>query len=537
MSGGLTVFVDWDGKSWTVDGELVSFTDRLDIADPSSIEPRRLTVSVHLGNVCAFIGQGHHPSTCYVRVNAGDRIVARGIARGMTPGRAGEPTTITLEDAVALDSTPIPSVSVAEVTRIDVQKTVDYRAERNAQIEADRANAKKIESALWFTFLRRDVRLEVLEAAYATSEDTWTDYVTTSEGRIYPIVFGNPGRTRGGGKFPCGYALAVDAVVPRVLVAGHACSPGTVWIYGPKKNNKDELVWEEFDVEVMLDNAGTEVTTVDLSGAAFVEGDWVSHPDASQKDWYFSFAGTSSGLDGRGPAVFDWFLSRMQGTRVDPSGLGSVEHVLSRYTFDGVIDDVAPAWRLFSEGVLAFVPVYLVSGLDGIGFRYVELDPELAQPRFTLTDGNQVAVTSRFVFASGDGGDVVTALNLGFGPNRYSDAMAYNATYQADGWAWGQLSAQRFGRITERQEAALLGDPDVARLVARDWLRRRAVDRRRGELAVDASVYGLGASRELKVGDCVRIEAPDEGVSGPAIVTRITRDGSRTDVVEVTVLA
>ena len=167
----------------------------------------------------------------------------------------------------------------------------------------------------------------------------------------------------------------------------------------------------------------------------------------------------------------------------------------------------------------------------------MELDPELAQPRFTLTDGNQVAVTSRFVFASGDGGDVVTALNLGFGPNRYSDAMAYNATYQADGWAWGQLSAQRFGRITERQEAALIGDPDVARLVARDWLRRRAVDRRRGELAVDATLYGLGASRELKVGDCITLEAPDEGVSGPVIVTRITRDGSRTDVVEVTVLA
>ena len=100
MSGGLRVYVNWDGKAWDVDGELVSYTDALDLYENTAYTPRRLTVSVHLGNVCQFIGEGHHPATAYVRVMAGDTIIARGTARQLVPGRTGEPTTITLEDAV-----------------------------------------------------------------------------------------------------------------------------------------------------------------------------------------------------------------------------------------------------------------------------------------------------------------------------------------------------------------------------------------------------------------------------------------------------
>lgn len=538
MSGGLEVYVDWDGRTWTVGGELVSFTDALDLYENTAHTPRRLSVSVHLGNVCEFIGQGHHPATAYVRVRAGDNIIARGVARQMIPGRAGEPTTITLEDGVNFESAPLPSERIVQSTRIDVQATLDYREEELGQIEAERQNAKKVESSLWFTFLSRDERLAVLEAVYAPAESTWTAYVTKSEGVVYPIVSGNPGRDAAGNLWPAGKALGVDSTVPTLLVAGHACTPGTVWIYGPKKNNKDQHVWEEFTVSVTRDGAGTEVTVVDISGASIVEADWVMHPDAQEKDWFFSFGGTSTGLDPSGPAVFEFFLSRLQGVRVDPAGLGAVRSVLSRYNFDFVLDDVQPAWRLFTEGVLPLVPVWVVSGLDGISFRHLELDPELAAPRFDLEDGNRVAVTSRFVFGSSDGAEIVNALTLSFGANRFSGGYRYNMRADAQGWSWGHLSVNRFGTIAERMETNMVSRYADARLMARDILHRKAVDRRRGELAVDADLYGLGAPRQINVGDCIRLNAPDEGVNdAPCIVTRITRDGSRTDSVEVIVLA
>lgn len=538
MSGGLRVYVNWDGKAWEVDGELVSYTDALDLYDNTAYTPRRLTVSVHLGNVCQFIGEGHHPATAYVRVVAGDTIIARGTARQLVPGRTGEPTTITLEDGVNFESAPLPSERIVDVTRIDVQRTLDYREEEATQIEIERQNAKKVESSLWFTFLSRDERLAVLEAVYAPSGSTWTSYVEASEGMVYPIVCGNPGRDAGGNLWPAGKALGVDSTVPKLLVAGHACTPGTVWIYGPKQSNREEHGWEEFTVAVERDNAGMEVTTVDISGAAILEHRWSTHPDAQEKEWFFSFGGTSTGFDPSGPAVFEFFLSRLQGVRVDPAGLGAVRAVLSRYNFDFVLDDVQPAWRLFTEGVLPLVPVWLVSGLDGVSFRNIELDPELAAPRFELEDGNRVAVTSRFVYGSTDGSDVVNALDFSFGANRFTDGWRFNMRADARGWSWGQLSVNRFGTVAERLESNFVSRYADARIMARDILHRKAVDRRRGELAVDADLYGLGAPRQINVGDCIRLHAPDEGVNdAPCIVTRITRDGSRTDSVEVIVLA
>ena len=198
MSGGLEVYVDWDGRTWTVGGELVSFTDALDLYENTAYTPRRLSVSVHLGNVCEFIGQGHHPATAYVRVRAGDNIIARGVARQMIPGRAGEPTTITLEDGVNFESAPLPSERIVQSTRIDVQATLDYREEELGQIEAERQNAKKVESSLWFTFLSRDERLAVLEAVYAPAESTWTAYVTKSKASSIPSSAATRGVTRRG---------------------------------------------------------------------------------------------------------------------------------------------------------------------------------------------------------------------------------------------------------------------------------------------------------------------------------------------------
>jgi len=63
MSGGLEVYVDWDGRTWTVGGELVSFTDALDLYENTAYTPRRLSVSVHRrgpSNDPRASGRAHH---------------------------------------------------------------------------------------------------------------------------------------------------------------------------------------------------------------------------------------------------------------------------------------------------------------------------------------------------------------------------------------------------------------------------------------------------------------------------------------------
>lgn len=538
MRGGYTVSIEWDGEGWTFDDVPIDVSEVADLNGAAGdYRPRRVSFSAYLGNASAKLASGRHFATCYCEVSDGDRVIASGFPSEFQAGRAGEPTAITLGDVPSFDGSAVPtSIDGLIVRRIDVDRTTDVRSRRETQWAAEREAAWRIYNSPFSIFLGSDAWAEVFAAINAPSESTFTAYAERAEGRIYPVIFGQPGRdgtlaVRG---------LAVNLDPPWIMVAGHHLGGGTVTLSGPAHSHIERRARESFSVIDGYDQAGQPIAYCDISGAVNLEHRWsTTYPEAAEQEWYAAFDGSASGLPGDAGSVLGWLLARVRGLSVDWGSVDSTAERLRAFSFDGVIDEVASAWDILQTHVLPCLPVALVPSSRGASLRYLETDPAEMRPRFTIVNGQGAAINDAPEYrSSADPDSIRTAIALKWAPNKKTGEYRAGRTLTGARYDWGIPAMDRHGFRLDSLELTWIYDAAAAEIIGRNRLRLLAVDRLEVAIDVDASKYGTGAPAELSIGDCVAVSSEPDGLSERVgVVTAINRDGSRTDRIRVTIFA
>jgi hypothetical protein len=536
MRAGYTVSIEWDGEGWTFDDVPVRIFDSAELNGATAdYRPRRVSFAVHLGNTSAKLAAGRHYATCLVEVSDGDRVIASGFPSEFRAARAGEATEITIGDVPSFDGSTVPAtIDNLIVRRIDVDRTLDVRSRRETQWEAEREAAWRIYNSPWSIFLGSQAWADVFAAINAPSESTFTAYAERAEGRIYPVVFGKPGRD--GTLAVRGLAVSFDP--PWVMVAGHHLGGGTLTLSGPAHSHVERRARESFEVIDGYDNAGQPIAYCDISGAVDLEHRWATtHPEAAEQEWYAAFDGSASGLPNDAGSVLGWLLARVRGLTVDWGSVDSTAERLRAFGFDGVIDEVASAWDILQTHVLPCLPVALVPSSRGASLRYIETDPAEMRPRFTLVDGAGISVVNAPEYrSSADPDSIRTAIALKWAPNKKTGEYRAGRTLTAARYDWGIQTLDRHGFRLDSLELTWIYDAATAEIVGRNRLRLLAVDRLEVSMIVDGAKYGVGAPAELSIGDCVAVTSAADGLTERVgVVTGIDRDGGRSDLIRVTI--
>lgn len=536
QQNGYSVAIEWDGEAWAYDDVPISLREIADI-DPGALgySSRSVSFGVYLGNASAKLAAGRHFSTCYCEVRSGERLIASGFPSGFSAGREAELTEIRLGDRPDYDNSTVPSVvDGLIVSRIDLDKTQTVRTRQETRWAAEKEAAWKIYNSPFSIFLGSDKWAEVFQAINAPSESTFVAYAERAEGRIYPVIFGKPGRD--GTLAVRGLAVSLDP--PWVQVAGHHLGGGTVTLSGPAHGHPERRARESFETIDGYDQAGQPIAYCDISGATLVEHRWTTtHPEASEQEWYAAYDGTASGLPGAAREVLAWLLARVRGLSVDWASIASVGERLRAYSFDGVIDDPASAWDIAQTHVLPCLPVALVPTARGASLVYIETDPDQMVAKLDLIDGIGCSIEAPPEYRSSiDPDSICTAVQLRWAANKKTGEYRQGRTLTAARYEWGSLPMQRNGFRLQTLDLTWIYDAASAELIGRNRLRLLAVDRLELGIRVDADRYGIGAANEIMIGDCVAITSDRDGLTARlGMVVAIERDGGRTDFIGVSI--
>ena len=517
--------IEWDGRRWSVDGELLELDERMSIWE-RTYRPRRLTLRAPLGDLRAFINAGHHPHSMIVDVFLGGRLISTSPVQTIEPGRSvGEWTTIDIVERPLVDLSQIPSPTRLLMRYVDAEAT-----ERAAQRAYRRATADMYMDGLY--------PASPLKPVNKVGDFSWsTVYAEKVVGTTYPMIFGRPGEDGAVGS----KALPIDLTAKLLMVAGHACTEGTITIWGPANGHPDKLVSEAFNVTHAVDQNGQRVAVVDVSGSADLEVDWLDPTagEAAEREWYASWNGTASGLSGDAADVLVVLLSHVRGVTVDLRSVEAARSHLAGYALSGCIDDVVRAWDVLIGQVLPLLPVHLVPTVAGVGLQPVVLDATAAEARWHLQEGHGIVATSRPTWRSADGDDAIcNDFTLSWGPSRKTSRFRRSSRRGPLSDATCARSAELHGVRSEALETRWVYRAAVADRIVADVIAARATDRRQVALAVDGDVYGVSAPRELALGMVVLYTDSTEGIDrAVALVTSIVRDGSRTDRVLLTLLS
>jgi hypothetical protein len=202
-------------------------------------------------------------------------------------------------------------------------------------------------------------------------DTTWPDRDSTIVGAAYPWVIGYPGTDVlgiGGGAVAAGSpALLVDAVLGRLLVAGHRVEATAVQVFQPDINDSEQLA-----VAYTTDGLGREIAYVDLTAAATV----TFTPGSA---FYAGWANAGGGLIGRsGTAIRglgDWLLyggQRLARTAHDWGRIEAEAEALNRIKVDFCWNERLPWDDWVTRNVLQELPVVQVEGPRGVFYRYVD---------------------------------------------------------------------------------------------------------------------------------------------------------------------
>jgi len=544
------VALDWDGRRWQTLGTLVELDDE---ADSATFKPRRMTVEIDLGvDALAMVAAGHHHGTASVAIWFGTAPVYVGGVADLQPGRAGEPSVLRVVGADLDDGAMVPASVDVAMRKVNATRTA-------ARIAAERARTEA-EVEIWRDVVGgwngEDYVVVLGPGEYGAGNGPpsvhyvpprhadgpvyyWriypdlagqTVYLQETVGRVYPWIIGRPGIESGN---VATRAYPIDVDTQTLMIAGHHATAGTVSIRGPKHGKPEQTARETLTATNTYDALGRPVMTVTVAGSTVLEHRWLTtHPEAADDDWYAIWEGTASGLPNNAIDVIQTLLSA-QTSPVDYARIESLRGVLAGYTLDGSIDAPVSVWELLQSAIVPLLPVALVDTVDGVGLVHMRYDATAADARAPLEVGRDLDPLGRPVWASASGqSEISNRITVSYAPSRSTAAPGVSVTVGA---STHEIAARSLAIHGDRPREIVTGwvhRAAVAETVARDALLRSAVDRRVVQYAVDAAVFGLGAAREIRLGDVYTVTDADELISDVvALVTAIRRDGSGTDVV------
>ena len=512
------VRLEWGGRVWDLDGELVEIEDDASILEQALTVPSRsVTVDLPLGDVVSW-ARTHHPRTAVADVYHGGRLVASEAVEAITPGRAGELTRVVIGQQVDPDASTIPATYDVDTRQINIEGTLRarQRAEERRQQQVDFYAQQNI-PVPWDLVVGGD-----------WDGDSTTVFSEETVGLAYPRVYGRPGQDGTVGS----KALVVDSANTILRVAGHRCIPGTVTLVGPKQGNLDEVVEETATVYNTVDGNGRPVADIDVSGLSTIAHNWTGAANlaAQDKDWYIRWDGTARGLSSDATSVITDLLRHLVGVPIDWPSVESMRAYLQGYTLDGVIDTTTGAEAVLMQQILPLLPVRLVRGVTGLGMVPVRWGATSREARCALVAGDQCWPVSRVRYASESGLRVINQWSVRWAMSRRSDGPRRTTSVGPSRSGDASASLQIHGLRAEVLETAWVYTAATAGRIALDRIRETATDRQIVDVEVAAATYGIGGVREITVGDVVTYTDPDESLSGAvALVSSVSRTGAETD--------
>lgn len=506
------VRLEWGGRVWDLDGELVEIADDASILEQALTVPSRsVTVDLPLGDVVLH-ARSHHPRTAVADVYHGGRLVASEAVESIIPGRAGELSRVVVGQQVDPDASTIPATYDVRTVATDIEGTIRQN-QREEQRVRDRVD--------WLYYANE---LTPIETTVTT--DYQTLYADTVAGLTYPRVYGRPGSE----DTAATRALPIDAANEILMVAGHHVTPGTVTIVGPRQSNLDAYADETATVYNTTDPAGRPIACVNVSGLATVAYDWSSAVGADLKDWYVKWEGTASGLSSEATDVITDLLRHLVGVPIDWPSIESMRAYLAGYTLDGVIDATTGAEAILMQQILPLLPVRLVRGVTGLGMVPVRWTATAKDARCALVAGDQCWPVSRVRYASESGLRVINQWSVRWAMSRRSDGPRRTTSVGPSRSGEASASLTIHGLRAEVLETAWVYTAATAGRIALDRIRETATDRQIVDVQVSAATYGIGGVREITVGDVVTYTDPAESLSAAvAMVSSVSRSGSDVD--------
>jgi len=381
------------------------------------------------------------------------RVYLRGLALGISYGKAGEPLSVTLTQDPRLESDVIP----------DAQAVVD--------------------------------------------EETWSGRTDRSEGHPYPIPIGYPGATaatvvvpRPGVPAPLiNWISAADPTNKLLLCLGrcHAQTSGVsaagVWIWNRTKG------WglNGANIGTTTDALGRLVTYVEFSGARTdmdsEDEYWVGY-DVDYGGGILNPWDSTVPLRGAGD-VIAWALLFHSSIRTDRGRLWSLRPWLNQFQVDTYINGPVNVWDWITSTFLRWLPVQVRQSNEGLYFLPVRWDYTAQDVEATLDAGaatiDRVSslarlvqpiyneVTVRYRPASGGGSKWGAAYTITSTDGELTDVDAdATADTRVRGSYVARRSQHRFGVRRTRVDLPHIHDPATAERIAQLMLARHAWPKR-----------------------------------------------------------
>jgi hypothetical protein len=341
------------------------------------------------------------------------------------------------------------------------------------------------------------------------TEANWPEAAQTARGLVYPSVWGSPGLVtdaNDGRNVYASPALLVHLGSAYLLIAGHRCTPRDpadtmqVQIQDSAGNVAD------LPVGHMTDGSGRTVAYVSIAASALSVGSSMT---------YSALWTNCRGLDGGVGSMCEYLLDQSS-SRIDRARTRAIRDYLNRYRLAGVVDRELSPLELFRDAIQPLIPVALQVGPDG-AFPVVWPMSRAHEIAERVNEGASFAFESRVDKES----EIANVFSLAFA---YSDAEQngeVTTTADRSSSAQSAWSESHHGRKVEPAfSSGWIYRHDVADLVVQQIAALKADTIRRMVYRVRESTFGIGAPRELHLGDELLLTDPDRHLENViAVVT------------------
>ncbi len=498
------------GHTGTVDDVDPSVVEELDLLG-SRFSERRVRLSISLDIDVAALVEARHPLTTATGVLLlnGEQYMS-GRWSEVSYGALGEEITLTLTESASGTGVMFPP-GFSTIPR------------SRSRVNSGTWSAATVDGGT-VTYDLTGESFDVLpwEAIPAVTSDTQSDYPSDVEGRTYPFPFGAPGTS----SIPGSPGIMIEDAVAggsatKIMISGRPVPPttGTVTLWGPYYDGTEvdatRVASQSRTVLHEEDAAGRRVAYVTVSASS--DGD-VGR--AVNGDYYVSW--TAGGATSDGTAELVATLMMLSGVRVNVDAIRALSSILDRYQLDWYTDKSSDLWEMLRRGLLPMLPVAWVPRRHG--WTPVLMPVAEGSPEFTVTDGDGFHREGSIRY---ERVDIENRIEVEYAWRPDERVYSGRVVLASNEWPESAESEVQHGtRSGKPLRLDCVWDRETAVAVGRDRLNLRSQNWRRVSGSVDPETHGAEGARPLKLGQWVTLSIPDLGMSRPAVVTRVQRDGS-----------
>tara|TARA_R110000824_G_scaffold48475_11_gene136875 strand:+ start:3019 stop:4599 length:1581 start_codon:yes stop_codon:yes gene_type:complete len=507
--------------------DYAGYTGRVEDVDPSldeeidlfgsKLPTRRIRLTIGLDlDVAPLVERGYPLTSASGVLFLGDRRLISGQWSDVSYGARGEPIALTISETPETNGSTFPPtfLVIPRAPTLTVTTTVETLSRFDPAFP--KAQRATVEQELTEYF-------DILPFEQIPDLQPGAGVPTAPIGRTYPFVWGAPGTSDYTGSPALFYFDDPASNKHHIMISGRTVPASTVTIWGPYADGSGgsdlaRVASQVLDVAHEVDNAGRQVAYVALEASPSAgEVEVSTDPNA---EYFASWTGGNATSDSTTETLA--YMLFIAGIRVDLDALRAMRSVIDRYRFDFFVDKVDDTWDIISKRILPWLPVAWVPGPRG--YAPVMLPVQELETAFTVTDGDGWHRDSPVRY---EGIEVENQIDLKYAWVASKKHYYKRIVLAGDRWQDAADSQAAYGARPSRvRELDSIEDDATAHRVGRDLLALRSKPWRQVSGTFDPEVYGEEGDRPLRLGQWVKLEVPDLGLSRPACVVRLQRDGA-----------